>query len=234
MAEISAIEVRDWLRKLPVTHISQNNMRRLLSVLFSFAVANEWCAENVVLKIKPAITTLEKIGILTPKEAAQLLLSADKEFTAHIAIGLFCGLRRSELERLTPKSIRDSGLVEVDVRKTRGNARRFVKIRPNLKAWLDSFPVQSLTTKQFRTLLDNSIEAAGLKWPKNALRHSFCSYALAHEKNLNELVLEMGHTNPHTLFAHYRELVTPADAETYWSITPKTAPEIAQPQPTAS
>jgi integrase len=60
-----------------------------------------------------------------------------------------------------------------------------------------------------------------LPWPPNALRHSFASYHLAHFQDAAKLALELGHTNQHLLFRHYRELVKPASAAKYWSIVPE-------------
>jgi hypothetical protein len=35
----------------------------------------------------------------------------------------------------------------------------------------------------------------------------------------------MGHVSPHTIFGHYREIVTPEEAERYWQILPTAAAE---------
>jgi hypothetical protein len=32
--------------------------------------------------------------------------------------------------------------------------------------------------------------------------------------------LDLGHVSPHTVFNHYREVVTPEEAERYWNIFP--------------
>ncbi len=225
MSELTSGEIRQWINALPVGPTSRNNTRRVLSVLWTHGIEHDWCSENLIDRIGTANEGADKIGILTPQETARLLVGTPARSVALFAVGLFCGLRRSELERITPASIRlNSGLVEVSVRKT-GVGRRFVRIRQNLRAWLlGCGPIQSLTTQQFRKDLAQAAERAGIEsWPHNAMRHSFCSYALAHERNLNDLTLEMGHTSPHTLFAHYRELVTPEDAAAYWRMTPARA-----------
>lgn len=222
LEEITPSEIREFVRSIPLGPVSRNNCRRAVSVLFAFGVQNEWCRDNPAKKVKAATEPRLKIGILAPEEAATLLFHAPEYAKAHLAIGLFCGLRRSELERVGPDSIKwRSGLVEVAVTKTRGAAHRFVRIRQNLRAWLLGFPIRVLTPDELRRGLADAVDGAGLRpWPHNAVRHSFCSYALAHEHNLNDLTLEMGHTNPQTLFAHYRELVTPEDAAIYWRLTP--------------
>jgi hypothetical protein len=48
---------------------------------------------------------------------------------------------------------------------------------------------------------------------------------LAKHQNAAQLALEMGHVGPQMIFAHYRELVTPEEAQRYWNILP--SPEVA-------
>jgi len=57
------------------------------------------------------------------------------------------------------------------------------------------------------------------KWKHTALRHSFISYRVAQTQNVAQVALEAGNS-PQMIFRHYRELVRPADAEKWFSITP--------------
>ena len=65
-----------------------------------------------------------------------------------------------------------------------------------------------------------------MEWPDNALRHSFASYHLAHFKDTKALALEMEHNNENMIFASYRQLVKPKEAERYWNIRPATTEKI--------
>ncbi len=58
-----------------------------------------------------------------------------------------------------------------------------------------------------------------LVWPQNALRHSYGSYRLAQCHDAARVSLEMGNS-PQIVFAHYRELVKPRDAERFWALAP--------------
>src|SRR5262249_28055722 len=176
-------------------------------------------------KVKEADGT---IGILSVTQAARLL-EASGELLPYVAIGLFAGLRSSEIERLDWSDINfESDLIKVEAMKgTRKNTRRrrFVRIQENLHEWLQ--PCRELRGHvapqgNFRELFDAAREAAGItKWPTNALRHSFGSYHLAHFNDVNALALEMGNS-PEMIFAHYRELVRPKEAARYWSLKPVT------------
>lgn len=225
ISTVTRKEVLAWLDKAPATPSIRSMHHRLLSVLWEHATQREWCAENILKRIKKQSSTGARIDVLSVQDVGKLLHHAPARLKPTLAVWLFCGLRRSEVERLTPGDVNlDSGLVAVSVTKTKGAAKRFVKIRDNLRRWVTKdTPVTALTPQQFRADMRLMAKSAGVQIPRNACRHSFCSYALAHERNLNDLTLEMGHTKPGTIFAHYRELVTPQEAQRYWRLTPARA-----------
>jgi integrase len=144
----------------------------------------------------------------------------------YVAIGLFAGLRRAEIERLDWAEIDfESGLIEVTAAKAKTAQRRFVTLQPNLRAWL--LPLRQLKgpitppRDRFRELFAEARAASGIvDWPNNALRHSFASYHMAHFKNAASTALELGHHDSRITFAHYRELVRPKEAARYWKLKP--------------
>ena len=58
-----------------------------------------------------------------------------------------------------------------------------------------------------------------VKWKKNALRHSYISYRVAEIEDVAKVALEAGNS-PQMIFQHYRELVQPKEAKTWFSIEP--------------
>ena len=60
---------------------------------------------------------------------------------------------------------------------------------------------------------------AGVKWKKNALRHSYISYRLALMPDTARVALECGNS-PNIIFKHYRELVAPEQAQEWFNILP--------------
>jgi hypothetical protein len=68
--------------------------------------------------------------------------------------------------------------------------------------------------------MQRNAAAAKVEWKHNALRHSFISYRLAAIQNVAQVALEAGNS-PAMIFANYRELVTPADAERWFAIAPQ-------------
>lgn len=81
-----------------------------------------------------------QIGILQPEELARLLEASSERTLPYWAIGAFAGLRSAELARLDWSDVHfESGLIEVKASKSKTASRRFVRIRPNLAAWLEPY-----------------------------------------------------------------------------------------------
>lgn len=233
VAEITATEIDHWLRNLSDSETAEalapttrNNFRRVLIVAFNFARDRGYCVGNPALKTAKAKVVEAAPGILTVDEASRLLENAPEELVPYVAIGLFAGLRRAELERLDWKEVDlADGLIEVAASKAKSARRRFVKVKSNLLQWLKPYAQArgNVTPTGYRKLLSRARKDAGLQtWPNNALRHSFASYYLAHFKKAGaaELALELGHTNSNLVFQHYRQLVRPKEAKRYWSLSP--------------
>jgi integrase len=233
VATITTKQIDDWLRSLPVSPVTRNHYRRLIVLAFNFAVDSGYATSNPAEKTAKAKEGGGEIGILTITQAARLLESASKDVLPYVAIGLFAGLRRAEIERLDWSEIDfDSGLIEVTAKNAKTARRRHVTMQPALREWL--LPLRKhkgnvTPGETFRQLFDQARVAAGIaEWPDNALRHSFASYHLAHFKDAKALALEMGHTNENMIFTNYRQLVKPKEAERYWNIVPATAEKVVQ------
>jgi integrase len=230
VADISSIEVGDWLRGLkdesdrPLAALTRNTFWLRLSAFFNFAREQGWCSESPLLTSHKAKVRLSEIGILTPSEFARLLENASAETLPYWAIGGFAGLRTAELERLDWAEVHfDSDLIEVKAAKSKTASRRFVPIRPALKEWLAPCEDQKgrVAPKILRKRLERDRRIANIEhWPSNALRHSFASYHAAEFQDAGMLALELGHRDQRLVFSHYRELVRPTDAHIYRKIYP--------------
>jgi integrase len=142
------------------------------------------------------------------------------------------GLRTAELLRLEWEAIDlPRGLINVAASKAKTAKRRLIPIAPNLAEWLRPYAGRAgrifpFSHRVYYNKVERLREAVGLEhWPNNGLRHSFASYHLAKHQNAPQLALEMGHTTPRMIFDNYREVVTPDEASSYWTIRPRTAPE---------
>jgi len=229
---ITRKDIDDWLRSIPFGAQTRNHYRALTVLAFNFAVRQGYATANPAMGAAKAKVVGEAPSILSVTQAARLLEAASPDVLPYIAIGLFAGLRRAELQRLDWSEVDfESGLIKVTAQKSKTAQKRYVTMQPNLREWL--LPVRKIkgkiTPDDFNKQFVQAREDAGIaEWPDNALRHSFASYHMAHFNNAASTALELGHHDSRVTFAHYRELVRPATAKAYWQITPESEEKVVQ------
>lgn len=229
-ADVATDEISGWLSGLDAAPVTVANYRRILSVLFNYAVSLKACADNPVdAAMKPRVK--ESVANPLPVSAASAILrcaSARPDILPALAIGLFGGVRSAEIQRLDWRNVNfETGFIEITAATAKKASRRLVQIRPALRAWLE--PLRKLSGKvwqgtadQYYDALENvRIDAGMTEWPHNALRDSFISYGLAHEQNANAIALEAGNS-VEVIMERYREVVLPAEARAFWNLTPAT------------
>ena len=212
------------LRGLKVAAQTRNNFRTVLRTLFSYAVARGYAQENAVAKTAKAKVVRGAPDIFTPAQMQTILEKAPRDFVPYLAIGAFAGLRSAEIERLDWSEIDLQGkLIHIKAANSKSAQRRLVTISDNLAAWLSPHSRkdgQVADPERVRVARDKTCEAAKIKWPANALRHSYASYHLAQFKNAAATAAELGHASPTMLYKHYREVVRPDAAAQWWQLFP--------------
>ncbi len=220
-------DIDTWLRALQHSPRSRNNYRVLLVTMFRFARSCGYLlrdrsteADHVAL----ARDAGNPIEIYSLTEMQKLLNHADEHTLPFVALAGFAGLRSAEIERLTWDCFKwDQDLIEVRAKMAKTSQRRLVPLSPNLKRilmkWRRAVGSVIGNVKIFMRLEWLS-DASGVKWKRNALRHSYASYRLAIIQDAGKLALEMGNS-PSMVFRHYRELVTKPDAEKWFVLQPK-------------
>ena len=151
-----------------------------------------------------------------------------KDLIAPLAIGAICRLRTWELGRLDWQAVDlASGFIRIEAKIAKTATRRLIPIPDNLREWLQPIaqkegPINPSTDDRGlnHRLVRGPARSAQVAWVKNGLRHSFCSYRLAQTSDAAKVALEAGNS-PTMIFRHYRELVTPDQAQEWFSIRPK-------------
>jgi integrase len=234
-SSVTTSDVQSWLDGLKLSSQSYNNFRRVLHLLFQFAVARGYAADNPVLGAEKIKIRNGEIGIFRPDEIARLLAAADKDFRPCLALGAFSGLRTSEIERLTWEDIDLAGrMIKIGASKSKTASRRIVPIHDNLAAWLAGYsekqgkvwPGDSVTfTNRERQTAAATADAEAklkpVKWQRNGLRHSYASFRFALIGDAGRVAGELGNSAA-VVHRHYRELVKPADAEKWFNVKPET------------
>ena len=227
---ITRSDLEDYFAESEWMPRTRLNYMVTLSTLFTFAQDRDYCPANPAAKIARPILEDRPAGILKIIDVLVLLKSADQHKQVMIpalAIGLFAGLRRSELCALDWSEVSlPYGTIEVKGSKAKTRQRRIVHICDSLKEWLTlharkAGPITvSPRDDVFGEHLRDLIEKAGITdYPHNGIRHSFGSYHYEFHRNEQLTASEMGNS-PAVIFRHYRNLVSPADAKLYWTIAP--------------
>lgn len=228
--------VEQWVNaKIQESQFTKQTRLRNLRSMFSFAVKNRIVAKNPAEDIEAPVTPDAAPIILEPHECERLMRTAEAEapgLVHFLALCLFGGLRpEAEALKVHKDSIRENH-IEVFGKRVRARNRRLVTLNPTLRAWLDAFPIPDSPLvnhiRRMRALRAASVVGAlgpcrEIRWHQDILRHSFVSY---HCKIHGEAATagEAGHSEA-ILFKHYKELVTRADAERFWSILPTVKPK---------
>ena len=224
-------DIEDWLEESDWSPRTRKNYLVSLTTILNFAMGKGYRADNPAANISRPILDDRPVGILTVEQARGLLRAAqesDAKMLPAIAIGLFAGIRRSEIFALEWSEIdHEHHTIEVKGIKAKTRQRRLVTLADNLVAWLNPHrkldglicPEHNIDVFSDR-LRKLAARAEISSWPHNAMRHSFGSYFLGRTKDENLAATEMGNS-PEVIIKHYRALVRDADVGRYWSITPK-------------
>jgi integrase len=164
--------------------------------LFAFATKHGYAASNPIDDIERPEIGDSEIKVLTVPEASKLMNRADEDARPALAIGLFAGLRMSEILALNWEEI---GLcdrtITVQGRKAKTRQRRVVTISDKLHGWLALTPAEEQTGTIWKQGFWGWYNRRpDLDAPRNALRHSFGSYHYALHKNENLTAAEMGNS----------------------------------------
>ena len=226
--DVTTAHVQGWFDALRLSPQSYMNYRRVVHLLFGFAVARGYAVDNPVVGVEKLKVRGSEMEVYTAAELRKLLTTASPDFLPRIALGGLAGLRSAEIERLEWADVRlAERLIVVGKDKAKTASRRTVPICDALAAWLDSYATQSgllwkWGPEQFSKAQKKTAAVSGVKWKRNGLRHSYASYRFAQTADAGRVAGECGNSAA-VIHKHYRELVKPADAEKWFAVKPERA-----------
>jgi integrase len=191
----------------------------------------------------------DEVVIYSPEEL-KALFEACKDFDKEeqdwqcapcaipFAVQAFAGIRPEEITKLRWEHISiELGNIRIGPAVAKKLFRRNVRIQPTLAAWLETVPAEErkgkLVPGRWRYKAAKVRKKAGIdgREKQDALRHSFGTYLLATEGDLDSLKKDMGHATLAVYFEHYHKAMTKAEALPYWQILPPGVEPIATIQP---
>lgn len=235
ISDVSPKQVESWLAEIAPGPVNAWNMVRLLRTMY------RWAQKRVHLPPGPLATDSLDIhkpvstkapGILTPEQLANLLSLSTASFIPYLTVAAFAGLRQAEIQRLDWKEVSfECGFIEVTAEKSKVASRRLVPMVPALRTWLEPHRQPNGPLCDLANVAKPLLKAAarvGLSWQRNALWHSWVSYRMAILQDAGKTALEAGNS-PAMIFAHYRKLVTPAQAQDWFNVLPPTSSPKTEP-----
>jgi integrase len=223
---LEGLEVKSWLATEPLAVKTRN--RHLGYVRNTLGIAQEWNLLDVdplakVSTFNDPHSKTAKVAILTSEQLEKFLQVADPDFVPFFALNAFTGLRREEIIRLDWSEIKlDRCLIDLPFQKSKNRKRKLIEVSENLIAWLkphEQLAGSVMPRKKLQLAFESAAKKAGiLPWPQNALRHSFCSYAVA-SRGFDWTAAQADHSM-RMLRERYWEVVTKDDATKYWGIKP--------------
>jgi integrase len=230
LEKAAVAEIAAYLRTLGVGHRRRDNVRNSIVQLYRFARSREYLpdkrtAAEKVDRIKPC----HDVATWTIEEAKLLLEHASDRWRPLIAIGLFAGLRTSEILRLVWDAVKfEQRIIAVPHRVTKTKTSRIVPIQENLFAWLEPYrgrvgllyPGKLKTNENARSVEMTRIRIlTGLPRKNNAARHSYGSFRLAVTKNYQQVSFELGNS-PSMIREHYNDPQPETLGAAYFAIYP--------------
>jgi integrase len=224
--DVTSADIDAWLRGLNVSPSSRNGMLLYVSLLFSFALEQNYLPEgkptasSQLRKVKVADSDIE---VFSPDVFRTIIHAAPVHLIPLLAISAFAGIRSAELGRLDWNAVDlDRGFIEIRAGQAKTASRRLAPIPANLVEWLRPLPRSGRVIKSCELIKEATAlaRAVGIEWPRNVLRHSFITYRIAKVKSADQVALEAGNS-PDIIFKHYRELATEEVADQWFGILPK-------------
>lgn len=222
---VTPLDIDRYLNALNVSVRTRYNYRNTIGTLMNFAKERGYLAADFpgLMRNGKKRKFEREIVVFTPDEMASLLVGAKPALVPPLAITAFSGVRAEEVKRLEWRHVKlGKGHIEIPARISKTKLRRLAPITANLRAWLTPHVQPQGPVCVYKNLSNQYAKRAvkvGVKWKRNALRHSFVSYRVADICNIPQVAMESGHT-VRELQTDYLEVVDKEAATQWFSITP--------------
>lgn len=230
--ELTAGEVLGWLSGQGWSGRTQSGALGHFRSLYAWGreVAQGHVAVDPSAGMKVKASSGEEIGTMSVEQCGRMLRQAllEPRMMAYVVLGMFGGLRRAEIERLTWDAVNlEERTVVVGARISKTRQRRVVDLTGNAVAWIRAAG-EEVRGRSMRVAPSNLKEKWPLFWPKcglavwpnNGLRHTYASMHYAMWQDEAKLQAQMGHESANMLHQHYRALKTRREAEAFWALKP--------------
>jgi integrase len=224
--------IEDFLDSIKQTPVSRYNNIRDLNIFFGWCAEEGWISENPLGHVRRPDVPRAEPKILTVGAAKVLLENTSGQDQAFAVIGMFTGVRPSEIRQMTwdmvnlEKDGHDywKGFIRLPANITKTSTSRTIQLEPNAAAWLAPLKAKAPPFEADPASQTNRLRMAAdiHEWPQGVLRHTFASYHVTAFEQPGRTALYMHSTeSPEILFRHYFRDNLKTDALKFWAIYPK-------------
>lgn len=224
LSELTDKDLAAYLDSLPLGETARWHYFHYFRMLFNFGVKHQYLERNPMSRMQAPLLERPEPTVLTSQQVGELLEAAWNDHDGccipYIVLGLFCGVRPHELQKLKWGDFRDDRRrLRIPQRIAKTRDVRVVNVPTCATAMINEHwerigkpgpetllvpMTHNLLRKRFR----QAFRAAGLKeWPHDAARHTFASFYLKATGSMPKLMEQMGHASPTMSLRHYVNLV---------------------------
>ena len=221
-----------------------NNRRGMLNTFFRYSVEKAYIGENPIDRVPKYKQTAYRSTAQTLKASeAKELMHFLETYTGpekrrprnkqpegflvpFFALALFGGIRpdalHGEMSKLAAKDIDlETDVIRVEPHVSKVKEKRVIKIQPNLKCWLEHYPLDAWPlipkTNADRTLREvRTMFSIG----HDVLRHTFISMTVGAFRSVGDAALQAGNSEA-VIRKHYLDLKSVEEADSFWRIVPE-------------
>lgn len=233
MVDITKRDLEAALAPLPP--VARNTAVAQLRSLWSYSIRQEWAVTSPLDKIVKVPEPDFEVTVLHADKLTALFnaaLSLHPELLPLLTVMVFAGVRPAEAGKLKWSDIDfEDGILTVPAAVSKTRRERHIEMHETLKKWFtwhrnsgghclgNLNPCNPTTLRKY---LRKIRKDAGIEeWPQDALRHTFASAALhGGWRTIDHLCLELGHSDPTMLFAHYNRSMKKKMAEAVFGVLP--------------
>ncbi len=202
---------------------SKRTYRRAFSTFFNWAVRHHYCLEDPCKRLDKLPKDMTQIVALSFDEIRRLLYAAmchqEGVAAATVAIGLFAGLRPSEISDLKSEDIGEK-VIRVTGGKLRRKLKRTVPIPPVLTTWLKKHPFKGLPSGWDYKMKALKKATKAAKWVQDIIRHTSISFQAERDQNEALTAYNCG-TSVKMMDLHYRNTIDDEKIiKAFWDLTP--------------
>lgn len=247
---ISSDELKEYLEgKLPNARNAAslktwNNRRGFLSTFYKYCLLKKHVAMDPVIyvpqfKIQKARGTAATLSAKQAEDFMHWLEDYKGQqnkngqwwgvpgcMVPYFALCLFAGIRpdweTGEMSSLRPDHVRlETDVIFIEPEVSKVNEKRSVKIQPNLRKWLEKYPLDEYPILPPRRLKHMFREIrTHWKLPPDVMRHTYISMTVGAFRSVGDASLQAGNSEA-IIRKHYLDMKSVEEADKFWQILPK-------------